>query len=96
MSGISLLLRDSRGIYIPRDFVNHFDSEQWHVKEDYQDCLSSPDNEWYWDTWYEVLNNAYFVDESGNKWYLWQDGDLFAICYELLTDEERTNFDFEE
>lgn len=96
MSGISLLLSDSRGVYIPRDFVNNFDLDKWHVKEDYQDVLSSLDNEWYWDVWDEVLNNAYFVDDSGNKWVLHQDGDLWAICYELMTDKEKLNFCFED
>lgn len=96
MSGISLLLSDSRGVYIPRDFVNNFDLDKWHVKEDYMDELSSTDNEWYWDTWDVILNNAYFVDENGNKWELWQDGDLWAICYELLTDEDKHNFGFDE
>ena len=95
MSGISLLLSDSRGVYIPRDFVNNFDLDKWHVKADYQDVLSSPDNEWYWDTWEQLLNNAYLIDESGNKWVLYQDGDLCAICYELLTDEKRANFGFD-
>lgn len=96
MSGISLLLSDCRGIYIPRNFVQNFDLCQWHIKEDYQDILSNPCNEWYWDSWSEVMNNAYFIDKSGNKWYLWQDGDLWAVCYELLTEEERTNFGFDE
>lgn len=95
MSGISLLLSDSRGVYIPRDFVQNFDLEKWHVKEDYRDVLSSPDNEWYWDAWDEVMSIAYFLDDSGNKWQLWQDGDLWAVCYELLTDEERVNFCFD-
>ena len=96
MSGISLLLSDSRGVYIPRDFVNNFDLDNWHVKEDYQDVLSSSDNEYYWDMWGQVLNNAYYIDEQGNRWLLHQDGDLWAICYELLTDEERVNFGFDE
>ena len=96
MSGISLLLSDSRGIYIPRDFIQNFDLEQWHIKEDYQDVLSIPDNEEYWYIWDHILLFAYFVDEQGNKWELYQDGDLWAICYELLTDEERSNFGFDE
>jgi hypothetical protein len=94
MSGINLVLSDIRGVYIPRDFVNNFDLDKWHIDTKYIDFLSSPDNEFYWEYWDEVLSNAYFIDESGNKWYLWQDGYLWAICYELLTDEERINFGF--
>ena len=96
MSGISLLLSDARGVYIPRDFVANFDLDKWHVDMKYVHLLSGPDNEWYWDYWDVVCSIAYFVDELGNKWILLQDGDLWAVCYELLTDEERVNFGFDE
>ena len=96
MNGIQLLLSDARGVYIPRDFVANFDLCQWHIKEDYQDILSNPNNEFYWDYWDVVCSIAYFVDDLGNKWILLQDGDLWAVCYELLTDEERVNFGFDE
>lgn len=35
--------------------------------------------EWYWDTWNDVLNSAQFTDEKGVVWYLYHDGDLFAV-----------------
>ena len=92
MSSIQLLLSDARGVYIPRDFCQNFNLCQWHIKEDYQDSLSHPNNEFYWDYWNEVINNAYFIDEVGNKWELYQDGDLWAICHKLMTDAERVNF----
>ena len=96
MSGISLLLSDARGVYIPRDFVDNFDLDKWHVDNKYTYLLSSPNNEWYWDYWDVVCSIAYFVDEYNNKWRLCQNGDLWAICYELMTDEERVNFGFDE
>ena len=96
MNGLQLLLSDARGVYIPRDFCQNFDLCQWHVDNKYTHLLSSPDNEWYWDYWDVVCSNAYFVDELGNKWILLQDGDLWAVCYELLTDEERVSFGFDE
>lgn len=95
MSGVQLLLSDSRGIYIPRDFAESFDLNQWHIDEKYMERLSSPDDDFYWDNWELVLNNAYSIDKNGNKWNLWQDGDLWTICYELMTDEEKHNFGFE-
>ena len=96
MNGVQLLLSDARGVYLPRDFIDNFNLCQWHIKEDYQDILSNPNNEFYWDYWDEVINNAYFIDEVGNKWVLLQDGDLWAICYELMTEEEKLNFGFDE
>ena len=77
MSGISLLLSDVRGVYIPRDFVDNFNLDKWHVDNKYMYLLSSPDNERYWDYWDVLLCVAFFVDESGNKWGLYQDGDLW-------------------
>ena len=42
------------------------------------------------------MDNAFFIDKNGNKWFLYQDGDLFAVCNELLTDEEYAEFYGEE
>ena len=96
MCGVQLLLSDSRGIYIPANFVECFNMQQWHIDEKYIERLSSPDNEWYWDNWDVVLNNAKHTDKYGNVWQLWQDGDLWAICPVLMTDEEKQNFGFED
>lgn len=107
--GIVHLLSDARGIYIPRDFVQNFaieckeeDREEakngkvWHgiTAENVVDC-QDPYNEWYWEAWESILNNAYWIDTNGFRWCLYQDGDLWAICYELLTDEEKENFGFD-
>ena len=96
MNGIQLLLSDARGVYIPRDFIDNFNLDKWHIDTKYAHLLSSPDNDWYWDYWDVVLCVAYFVDELGNKWGLYQDGDLWAICHGLMTDAERVNFGLDE
>ena len=78
-----LLLSDSRGIYIPKDFTNGF--ENWQgLSDDDREILANPENELYWDVWQEVLDNAFFVakDEPNlleGKWTLYQDGDLWAV-----------------
>lgn len=95
-SGLACLLSDRHGIYIPAKFIECYTPEQWGVTADDQKELSSPDNEWYWDTWERVLNNAAYTGEDGNKWYLYHDGDLYAVCYELLTDEEKEFIGIEE
>lgn len=79
-----LLLSDARGIYIPRDFTTNFDLNVWHIDNKFKEL--DPDNEFYWDDWQEILDNA-FAFERGVKWYLYQDGDLFAIPEDFDLDE---------
>ncbi len=95
-SGIALLLNSARGVYIPQNFVECVDADEWHLSEYDVKELSDYNNEFYWDAWNSVLDNAYFVDDRGNKWTLFQDGDLWALCFELMTDEELDNFGFNE
>lgn len=96
MSGIELLLSDSRGQYIPRDFANECgDHPGWeHVKDDIEYLKQGPDAEHYWETWDDVLGSSTFTDKNGHKWMLYQDGDLFAYCDELMTLEEKMNFEW--
>jgi hypothetical protein len=94
MSGIEIVYSDHHGIYIPKLF-----SEQcggWGVSHEDVVDLADPENEFYWDTWSNVLDYATLKDENGNLWRLWQDGDLFAYCEELMSDEEYKNFFGEE
>ena len=96
MSGIEILLNDSRGVYIPQTFAETFDMEGWGVSDKDRDILlAGPDykeNEFYWETWDSVLSNASYTDKNGNIWHLSQEGDLFAYCDHLMTDEEYENF----
>lgn len=96
MGGVQLLLSDSHGIYIPKLFLESFLSfKTWGLlKSDFKN-LRNPENKSYWDTWDTCLNDAKHTDKDGNVWQLWQDGDLWAVCYELMTDEEKQNFGFE-
>lgn len=102
LSAVSLLLDSNRGVYIPQNFCTNFDLTKWNnirqhcidiiLSKDEHDNLQSPyEIEGYWDAWQEILDSATFV-ENGNTWYLSQDGDLWAMCYELMTNEERLNF----
>lgn len=77
---VELLLSDSRGVYIPNGFYNEFNFTQWHLNRDDCQDLNDFDSEYYWDIWQELLDNAYCI-LNNEKWILYQDGDLFAICY---------------
>lgn len=91
MSGVELLLSDARGIYIPRDFAS--DCTGWDniSDQDRKILETGPEHELYWDTWNDVLSEASFTDDFGKVWQLWQDGDLFIFCSELMSDEEHEN-----
>lgn len=91
MSGMFLLMNDNRGVYIPKNF-SEFDMQKWHVNKSVAEKLSDVGSNDYWSAWDYVLSSAYYLDDNGNKWELWQDGHLWAICYKLLTEEEKVNF----
>ena len=95
--GIHLLVPDRYGIYVPLTFAESL-SENWFlVNSDALDIVKEgPDHPEYWDAWNDVLVDASFKDNNKNLWRLYQDGDLWMICTELMTDEEYENFFGEE
>lgn len=106
LPAVALLLSDSRGVYIPQNFLQNFDLTKWQgISKEAIECILSEDEngktispyeiELYWDYWTDILDNATFT-ENGYTWRLMQDGDLFAYCYELMTDEEKDNFGMED
>lgn len=78
---IELILSDTRGIYIPRDFAELYGADYGITPDDLDILLSGPDHEFYWDTWDTVLDYAEYVDDNGHTWKLHQDGDLFIYRY---------------
>lgn len=102
MNAIIHILSDARGIYIPRDFLTDQYNEiarahcaAWGLTEDNEDWwrdATDPDSEGYWDAWAWVCDHAKLTADNGGIYRLYQDGDLWGICYERMTDEERANF----
>ena len=92
MSGIELLLSDNRGVYIPRDFADFGGNWDGVSAEDIEILQAGPDHADYWEAWSAIERDASYTDEKGNVWRLYQDGDLFAYCEPLMTDEEYYNF----
>jgi len=92
-SAINILVSCCHGIYVPQAFVEGYDLSLWNGidAEDIETIQAGPEHEWYWDSWNDILNSAsYSLD--GRTYRLHQDDDLFAICDELMTDEEYENF----
>lgn len=106
LNAVTLILSDARGIYIPRDFVCDENNEiavehcaAWGLTEankTHWEDAANPESEYYWDAWQWILDHASYKDEQGNIYRLNQDGDLWALCYERMTDEEKSNFGFDE
>ena len=96
---VVLLLSDARGIYIPWDFAQDVDfgEDGWQgVSAEDRAMLSDPEDVGYWETWDRVLAYAHYIDpQSGKVYHLHQDGDLWAVCFPSLTDEEKRNFGWE-
>ena len=90
MSGMTLLMTDAAGVYIPQRFAENYFLGNWNITDaqNIRTILAGPTAEWYWDAWDEILSHAFHRDASGNIWTLHQDGDLWAVCVDLMTDEE--------
>jgi hypothetical protein len=90
-SGIILLVDSSAGIYIPRVFKKLYLSGGWRVpgitSRDLS-ILDNPEHDEYWDVWGYVLNNAEYINSSGDKFIIYQDGDLWALCPELMNEHD--------
>jgi hypothetical protein len=94
---VTLLLDGARGVYIPRDFCEDFNITMWNLDPEsweVQTCLAGPDVEDYWDAWEQILSHAEYR-HGPDAWFLHQDGDLWALCYERMSDEEKAAFAFE-
>jgi len=92
-NNVHLLLSDARGTFIPRDFVEGFDVTEWGLDPSAW-CVTecqNPDSEAYWDAWSEILDRA-ALTKDGKRYTLYQDGDLWAVAYDDMTDEERKEF----
>jgi hypothetical protein len=96
MNGVTLLFSDGHGQYIPKAFAELYD-ENRHLwsgasDEDIKILLEGPPHIEYWDAWQDVTSRVYLIDSEGNKWTLWQDGDLWVICDKLMHDEQYEEF----
>lgn len=75
-----LLFDGHRGVYIPQNFAEEC-TTNWHnvSDDDRKTLLNGPDDEWYWEAWNTVLDNAYYQEPNGPKYNLYQDDDCWAI-----------------
>lgn len=96
MDKIILMVDSRHGQYCPKIFIEEIFIDKWSgiSKEDVE-VLLNPENEdyqdYYWDTWDRVLNNAYLI-HNGIKYSIHHNGDIYLIAYDLMTREDTTEF----
>lgn len=92
---VILFCDGSSGIYIPKRFAEEVDKQYLTgVTQEDLDGLADPEDTYYWDNWEYVYNNALFTFE-GDEYYLYQSDDLWLLCFDRMTDEEKRNFGFD-
>ncbi len=81
------------GIYVPQRFIQNRDLTNWTgiSMTDIEILNVGPEHAYYWEVWDDVLSNVCYTLD-GHVWKLSQDGDLWAYCFELMSDEEKINF----
>lgn len=89
-----LLVDSAHGIYVPQSFAVRYEGWQGITPEDMTILRAGPDNAEYWDTWDSVLQDAFYMLE-GRKFYLYHDGDLWAVDPYSMADDELQSFGFE-
>jgi hypothetical protein len=92
MDSVMLIVDGCFGVYVPKRFAEKYGNTSallGIMQEDLDVLLAGPDAENYWDCWDEVLAKARLkFDNSSVEYYLYQDGDLFAIdCEAELPDD---------
>jgi hypothetical protein len=93
-SAMRLLVNGAQGIYVPQTFVEDYDMATWEgiTPDQIKILAAGPDgDDCYWEVWDEVLSSA-TCSEAKFTFTLHQDGDLWAICPQLMTNEEHLNF----
>lgn len=81
LDNAELFADSARGIYIPqffaqsitRKYVTNVTPQEWETLE------AGPDNELYWPSWDDVLNNAIINHPVLGECRLHQDGDLWIV-----------------
>ena len=84
---MELLCDSHHGQFIPQIMARrlHDAGWSWIELEDVVELEAGPyESEWYWDTWNNILDNAVYIDENSQKWFLYHDGDLFAATQSEL------------
>lgn len=99
--GLILFYDSSRGVYIPQVFARDINPDviahnpQWVLDGIGWLKTAEPGHDDYWEVWDGIVNRL-TVWDGPYEYRLYQDGDLWLYCEELMTDDEKLNFFGEE
>lgn len=95
MENIKCIVDGTHGIYVPVLFAQTVDRKILSgVSGETLDYLAEEDSASdaeFWDVWDDVLDNAR-IHVEGKVYRLHHCGDLFAVDWDNMTDEERDSF----
>ena len=99
MQNVECIIDGHHGVFVPTVFAQTVNrailSGVSAETLDYLAKEESTEDDWFWDEWDSVLNNAR-ITHNGKIYHLHQDGDLFAIDWDNLTSEEKHNLGFDD
>lgn len=75
------IVDSAHGQFIPQVFLETHNPNTWELNvndEDLTSIQNGPEDEFYWESWEKLMNNAVCVIEN-EKFTLFQDNDLFII-----------------
>lgn len=82
MKELELLIDGHHGVHIPQLFAQYFgekiEAQQPELKEDIITLENGVDTPDYWEAWETILDGEY-LDNKGNKFTLYQSGDLWLV-----------------
>jgi hypothetical protein len=77
------IVDSAHGMYIPQVFLESTkDNPRWLMginDEEREAIEAGPDHPDYWESWAQLIDMAYYTDEDGTKYTLYENTDLFAI-----------------
>ena len=95
MRNVECIVNGAHGVFVPMVFAQTVNrallSGVTTEDLDYLAKDGSIEDDGFWDIWDSVLNNAH-ITHNGKIYHLSQDGDLFAIAWDNLTEDEKYNF----
>ena len=98
MQNIECIVDSLHGVFVPMVFAQTVNRALLSgVSEETLDYLAKKESvkdDWFWEEWDSVLNNAR-IAHNGKIYHLHQDGDLFVIDWDNLTEDESKAFDLE-